>query len=85
MRTQKLYVILKKIINKRITYTQTATKPISLFNASERLKSPPPLLSLNSTGYPMTMFLISGLKFELKSILENSFNLMQKKKIIIIW
>ena len=42
MRKSKLYIILKKIIIKGMTYTQTATKSINLFNAYERLKSPPP-------------------------------------------
>ena len=42
MWTPKPYIILKKIITKEITYTQTATKSINLFNAYERLKSPPP-------------------------------------------
>ena len=49
-----------------MAYTHTATKPISLFNAYERLKSPP-LLSLNFAGYAIPMFSISGLKFKLKS------------------
>ena len=42
MRTQKLCVILKNIITKGMTYTQTETKSIRLFNAYERLNSPPP-------------------------------------------
>ena len=36
-----LYVILKEIITKRMTYTQTATKSISPLNAHKHLKSPP--------------------------------------------
>ena len=47
MRTPKLYVILKKIITKRMTYTQTTTKSISLSNAHERLKSAPPLFTVH--------------------------------------
>ena len=36
-----MYITLKKIITKGMTYKQTATKSIILFNAYERLKSPP--------------------------------------------
>ena len=36
-----MYIILKEIITKGMTYTQTTTKSISLFNIYERLKSPP--------------------------------------------
>ena len=67
IRTSKLYLILKKIIIKWMTKTQTPIKQISLFNAHERLKSPPPIHSLNFTSYPIPMFLILGLKFKLKS------------------
>ena len=57
----------KKIITKDMTYTQTITKQISLFNAYERLKFPPPVHSLNFATYPILMFSILGLKFNLKS------------------
>ena len=40
-KTPKLYAILKKRITKGMTYTQTATKSISLLYTYERLKSPP--------------------------------------------
>ena len=67
MRTPKLYVILKKIITKGMTYTLTATKQFSLLNAYKRLKYPSPVYSLNFTSYPILIFLILGLKFKLKS------------------
>ena len=67
MRARKLYGILKKIITKLMTYTQTAKKSISQFNAYERLKSVPPVHSLNFTNYQFPMFSILGLKFKLKS------------------
>ena len=41
VRTPKLFIILKKLITKEITYTQTAAKSIGLFNAYDRLKSNP--------------------------------------------
>ena len=50
MRTPKLYFILKKIITKGMTYMQTTTKQISLFNAYECLKYPPSVHSLNFTS-----------------------------------
>ena len=75
MRTQKLYNILKNIITKGMTYTQNTTKQISLFNAYERLKSPPLGHSSNFTSNPIPMFSILGLKFKLKSKLQNKFNL----------
>ena len=67
MRTLKLYVILKERITKGMTYAQTATKPISLFNAYEHLKSTSPVHCLNFTGYPIPMFPILVLKFKLKT------------------
>ena len=39
MRIQKLYIMLKKIITKGMTYMQTETKSIRLFNAYESLQS----------------------------------------------
>ena len=63
----KLYIILKKIIIKGMTYTQTATKSINLYNAYDRLKSPPPVHSSFFTSYLIPMFSILGLKFKLKS------------------
>ena len=62
-----LYVILKKIITTDMTYTQTTTKQISLFNADERLKYPPLVHSLNFASYPILIFSILCLKFKLKS------------------
>ena len=41
MKSPKLYSVLKKIITKWMTYTQSATKSISLFNIYECLKSLP--------------------------------------------
>ena len=78
LRTPKLYVILKRIITKGMTYTQTATKSISLFKAYESLKSFPPVHSLNFTSYPIPMFSVLGLKFMLRSKFYNKYNLMQK-------
>ena len=60
----KLYIILKKEITKGITYTQTTSKPISLFNGYERLKSPPLVHSLKFTSYLIPLFSILGLKFK---------------------
>ena len=62
-----MYIILKKIITKRMTYMQTTTKSISLFKAYEHLKSPSPVHSLNLTGYLIPMFPILVLKFKLKT------------------
>ena len=69
MRTPKLYVILKKILIKGMTYTQTTIKQIRLFNAFEHLKYPPSVHSLkfNFTSYLILMFSILSLKFKLKS------------------
>ena len=67
MKTPKLYVILKNVITKGMTYTQTSTKQIRLFNAYERLKLSLPVDSLNFTGYLIPMFSILGLKFKFKS------------------
>ena len=78
MWTSKLYVILKKIITKGMIYWQTARESINLFNAYERLKSPFTVPSSFFTKYPIPMFSILGLKFKLKSKLQNDFNLMQK-------
>ena len=50
MRTPKLYVILKKIITKKMIYTEIGTKSNSLFSSYEHLKSaPPPFSQLNFT------------------------------------
>ena len=68
----------KKIITKGMTYTQAATKPISLFNSYDHLNFPFVLHSLNLTGYPIPMFSILVLKFQLKSKLRKNFNVIQK-------
>ena len=67
MNTPKLHVILKKVIAKVIIYTQTATKSIRLFNAYERLKSPPSLTIHFLIINPVPMFSIFDLKFKLNS------------------
>ena len=64
MGSPKQYVILKKIFSKEITYKQTTTKQINLFNAYERLKSPPSVHILNFTSYSILMFSILGLKIK---------------------
>ena len=62
-----LYVILKKKTTKGINNLQeTATKPLSLFNAYELFKSPYSVDSLNFTSNQHTMFWIVGLTFKLK-------------------
>ena len=66
MRTLKLYIILKKIIPKGMTYMPTATKSVSLFNTYERLKFPPPF-TVHFLLVTRPDFSILGLKFKLKS------------------
>ena len=68
MRTPKLHVILKKIITKRMIYTQTATKSNSLYSSYEHLKIPPPIVhSSILPSYPIPMLSILGLKFKFMS------------------
>ena len=50
-----------------MTYKQTTTKQISLFNVYERLKYTFPVHSLNFNNYPTLMFSTLGLEFKLKS------------------
>ena len=60
-RTPKLNVILKKIITKGTTYTQTAANSISLISADERLKSPSPF-AVNFYMLPDNDVFVFGLK-----------------------